>query len=163
VSRSTDAYPWAVGEARFKSDAEAAADLRAMLAASLPITGTGVCLQPIPPFAVPVVRVDAGGRPDVADLVRVHRLEGEGEVLSQWIYTLDDGKLLWAFADCRVLRPARCRFLLAFEYAKRPTLLRAIAEAGALGLALRGDDPEGIFAFEVPTADLRAVLARVTG
>src|SRR5205823_9487556 len=106
----------------FPSQAAAAADLRRTLAESLPITGTGICLQPAPPFAIPVVRVDAGKRPDVADLVRVHRLEGEGEVLSQWIYILDGEKLWWIFADCRVLRPARCRFLLAFDYEKRPTL-----------------------------------------
>ena len=53
------------------------------------------------------------------------------------------------------------RFILAFEYEKRPTLLRAIAETGALGLVLRGDDPEGVFAFTVPTDDLRGMLARM--
>ena len=154
-------YPWAVGTRTFRSSAEAEADLRRMLAESLPITGVGACLQSSPPFSVPIVRVDAGARPDVADLVRVHRLEGEGEVLSQWIYTLDDDGLRWAFVDCRVLRPARCRFVLAFEYEKRPRLLQLIAETGALGLALRGEDPEGVFAFDVPTRDLRDVLASV--
>ena len=154
-------YPWAAGTRTFRSSAEAEADLRRTLAESLPITGVGACLQSSPPFSVPIVRVDAGARPDVADLVRVHRLEGEGEVLSQWSYVFDDGALWWVFLDCRVRRPANCRFVLAFEYEKRPRLLHLIAETGALGLALRGEDPEGVFAFDVPTRDLRDVLASV--
>jgi hypothetical protein len=69
------------------SPAESREQLRLWRSESLPVTGSQRTLfvHRGRTLSVPVLQVDARQRPDVIDLLRVHRLEGpEGDVWTDW-------------------------------------------------------------------------------
>src|SRR5437879_4818953 len=92
------------------SQADSAQKLREMVREALPICATlytrvghaGAAVD------VPIVQVSTHGRPDVADLPRVHTLEGpKGAVWTQWILINGVGQH-WALLDVEFQRPALC-------------------------------------------------------
>jgi hypothetical protein len=107
--------------------------LREMIAEALPICAT--VFSRVAELYFPIVQVATRGRPDVADLPRVHQVDGpEGDVWSQWILINGQGPL-WALLDVEVQRPVTCRFRLAFRSDKHRQLLEVAAASGLLGLA----------------------------
>jgi hypothetical protein len=86
---------------------------------------------PDEPGPLPLVLVDASTRPEVADLVRVHQLEGDGEIETQWRYYLSQS---FAKAVLRVemSTPVRARFDLCFDLNEHLGALAAMAETGTL-------------------------------
>src|SRR5216684_1894862 len=93
------------------SQAESEQKLRELVREALPICATLYTRVGHAGAAgdVPIVQVSTRGRPDVADLPRVHTLEGpEGDVWAQWILINGDGQH-WALLDVEFQRPALCR------------------------------------------------------
>jgi hypothetical protein len=87
--------------------------------------------------AYATVVLDVGGRPDVADLARVHAVEGIGDLVTS-LEPVPGGLTLHVRLD----HPVRARFGVAFELpAHRPVLDHA-AITGALLLATTA--PEGV-------------------
>jgi len=80
---------------------------------------------------IPFVRVDASGRPDLADLGRVLELDGGGPTSVGW-QTLEGRRLL--LLDAMIERPVRCPLQLVFTLATDGALLRAIAHTGRLAV-----------------------------
>jgi hypothetical protein len=111
---------------------EAREQLRAWRAESLPITGwqRSLFVHRGRALSVPVLQVDARGRPDVVDLLRVHRLVGpEGDVSTDWAFFWLGQPPIRAFLNIKYERPVRCSFRLAFRFARHQELLEAIAAA----------------------------------
>lgn len=138
-----------------------------LLADCLPIIGHHVigCCAAGQITTIPVVVIGAEGRPDVADLARVHELEGTGEVTAQWRFAVKPSAVL-AIVDCQLTQPVRCCFRLAFRLPADRGVLADVARLGGFVLATRAPvlRPDGRLAApgvfcEVPTHDLAAVLA----
>lgn len=92
----------------------------------------------------PTVVVDVAGRPDVADLARVHAVEGVGDLASY--VTASDGGLLLEVA---LSHPVECRFGIDFRLPEHLPLIVDAAESGRLLVATTppedhdaGGDPE---------------------
>src|SRR5437870_2466700 len=120
------------------SQAESEKKLRELVREALPICAT-VCARVGHAGAmvdVPIVQVSTHGRPDVADLPRVHTLDGpEGDVWTQWILINGVGQQ-WALLDVEFQRPALCRFRLAFNLDRHRKLLEAVTRSGLIGVAM---------------------------
>ena len=104
---------------------------------SLPVLET--TLRPFGGFRIPVVRVDAGDRPDVRDLLRVLRQEQTLDGLQEggWGVAASGGRV-WLVLRADVVRPARCPIGLVFDY-DRPvdrTFLEAAGRSNLLGVAV---------------------------
>ena len=97
----------------------------------LPVTTAGWTLSEIDGDIVtlPTVELDVTGRPDVADLARVHAIEGIGDIRTL-ARRVDDGIRF----DVVLTRPVRCT--LAFVVGPdRHEMLRSAAAMGSLVLA----------------------------
>jgi len=117
--------------------AEAQKKLRAFRSEALPVTGwqRALFLHGDRPPTVPVLQVDARGRPDVLDLLRVHRLEGpSGDVETAWVFFNMGQPPIRAFLSVSWKRPVHCSFCLAFRFGRHDELLRLIAAAGWIGI-----------------------------
>lgn len=88
--------------------------------------------------AYPTVVLDVAGRPDVADLARVHAIEGIGDVATSAAIT-DTGVML----TVRLTRPVRAAFSIAFVLPDHFEVLVHAALAGSLLLATTAPSPEG--------------------
>ncbi|MFM7537584.1 MAG: hypothetical protein ACKO91_17570 [Acidimicrobiales bacterium] len=88
--------------------------------------------------AYPTVVLDVAGRPDVADLARVHAIEGIGDVATSAAFT-DTGVVL----TVRLTRPVRAAFSIAFVLPDHFEVLVHAALAGSLLLATTAPSPEG--------------------
>ncbi len=86
----------------------------------------------------PTVVLDVAGRPDVADLARVHATEGIGDVATSAAVT-DAGMLL----TVRLTRPVRASFSIAFSLPEHLEVLVHAAFTGSLLLATTVPSPEG--------------------
>ena len=134
--------------------AEASPELLALERECLPILEAG--WLPGAEGALPVVVLNVAGRPDVADLFRVHRLEPEpGYAMAAWTFRIERGSL-WCFLNVRMERPARCAFRLGLHPDEHAALLAAIAGTGHLAVACSGC--EDVLVLRVPTGDLRDML-----
>ncbi len=87
---------------------------------------------------LPVVLVDASDRPDVADLARVHAVEGVGDVTTYLAPAPGSG--LAVTVSCST--PVRCTFSVVLGPDERPVLEHA-ADAGVLVVATSAPDPGG--------------------
>ena len=76
---------------------------------------------------MPTVTIDVSQSPEVADLARVHAVEGVGDVSTHAIRQ-DDAVVL----GVQMTSPVRAMFAVAFSYAQHREFLKDIAEAGAL-------------------------------
>lgn len=121
--------------------AEARRRLRELRAESLPILSYVIAEVPRHGRVLtpPILHVGTKTRPDVADLLRVHRQEGtgfEGDCWSQlFAVTGQPIGAPWVFLDIRTLRPARCDFKLGFRLDRHRRILEALAASGVLGIS----------------------------
>ena len=76
---------------------------------------------------IPTVTIDVSQSPEVADLARVHAVEGVGDVSTHAIRQ-DDAVVL----GVQMTSPVRAMFAVAFSYAQHREFLKDVAEAGAL-------------------------------
>ena len=76
---------------------------------------------------MPTVTIDVSQSPEVADLARVHAVEGVGDVSTHAIRQ-DDSVVL----GVQMTSPVRAMFAVAFSYAQHREFLKDVAEAGAL-------------------------------
>ena len=76
---------------------------------------------------MPTVTIDVSQSPEVADLARVHAVEGMGDVSTHAIRQ-DDAVVL----GVQLTTPVRAVFAVAFSYAQHREFLKDVAEAGAL-------------------------------
>ena len=76
---------------------------------------------------MPTVTIDVSQSPEVADLARVHAVEGMGDVSTHAIRQ-DDAVVL----GVQLTSPVRAVFAVAFSYAQHREFLKDVAEAGAL-------------------------------
>ena len=76
---------------------------------------------------MPTVTIDGSQSPEVADLARVHAVEGVGDVSTHAIRQ-DDSVVL----GVQMTSPVRAMFAVAFSYAQHREFLKDVAEAGAL-------------------------------
>lgn len=76
---------------------------------------------------MPTVTIDVSQSPEVADLARVHAVEGVGDVSTHAIRQ-DDAVVL----GVQLTSPVQAIFAVAFSYAQHREFLKDVAEAGAL-------------------------------
>ena len=76
---------------------------------------------------MPTVTIDVSQSPEVADLARVHAIEGIGDVSTHAIRQ-DDAVVL----GVQLTSPVQAIFAVAFSYAQHREFLKDVAEAGAL-------------------------------
>ena len=76
---------------------------------------------------MPTVTIDVSQSPEVADLARVHAIEGIGDVSTHAIRQ-DDAVVL----GVQLTSPVRAIFAVAFSYVQHREFLKDVAEAGAL-------------------------------
>ena len=76
---------------------------------------------------MPTVTIDVSQSPEVADLARVHAVEGMGDVSTHAIRQ-DDAVVL----GVQLTSPVQAIFAVAFSYAQHQEFLKDVAEAGAL-------------------------------
>ena len=76
---------------------------------------------------MPTVTIDVSQSPEVADLARVHAVEGIGDVSTHAIRQ-DDAVVL----GVQLTTPVRAIFAVAFSYEQHREFLKDVAEAGAL-------------------------------
>ncbi len=76
---------------------------------------------------MPTVTIDVSESPEVADLARVHAVEGVGDVSTHAIRQ-DDSVVL----GVQLTSPVQAIFAVAFSYAQHREFLKDVAEAGAL-------------------------------
>ena len=76
---------------------------------------------------MPTVTIDVSQSPEVADLARVHAIEGIGDVSTHAIRQ-DDAVVL----GVQLTSPVRAIFAVAFSYSQHREFLKDVAEAGAL-------------------------------
>ena len=76
---------------------------------------------------MPTVTIDVSQSPEVADLARVHAVEGIGDVSTHAIRQ-DDAVVL----GVQLTSPVQAIFAVAFSFAQHREFLKDVAEAGAL-------------------------------
>ena len=76
---------------------------------------------------MPTVTIDVSESPEVADLARVHAVEGIGDVSTHAIRQ-DDAIVI----GVQLTRPVRAIFAVAFSYALHREFLNEVADAGSL-------------------------------
>ena len=81
----------------------------------------------VPPRLLPAIWLDTAQRPDVSDLIRVQKMDGEGDIQSFWLYTHTG-----FFLHCELLRPARATFWIAFPLPRWQGFLGAVARTSSL-------------------------------
>lgn len=86
---------------------------------------------------LPTVVVDASDHPAIADLARVHAVEGIGDIATEAAAVPDaDVDGAWRFFLAVIIRsPVRCAFVLEFSLPAHRALLDDAAEAGRLVIA----------------------------
>src|SRR5712691_7701655 len=81
----------------------------------------------------PLVCFDMRTRPDVADLARIQRSEGDFKQTFSWRMTNPTRPRLCVFYLCiEVVEPVRCEFALAFPMRERATLIDVLTTDGVL-------------------------------
>jgi hypothetical protein len=79
---------------------------------------------------LPTVTIDASQSPDVADLARVHAVEGIGDVSTHAIREDDT-----VVVGVQLTSPVQAMFAVAFSYTLHAEFLNEVADAGALTFA----------------------------
>jgi hypothetical protein len=87
---------------------------------------------------MPTVTIDVSESPEVADLARVHAVEGVGDV-STVALRQDDAVVI----GVRLSKPVEAVFAVAFHYELHKDFLREVADAGALVFATTNTEYAG--------------------
>ncbi|MBV9327470.1 MAG: hypothetical protein JO352_27330 [Chloroflexi bacterium] len=87
---------------------------------------------------LPIVLVDATGRPDFVDLFRVADQEQDmPEVHVGWLVAPLSFQPRWIRMTCQVVRPVKAAYTIDFQAPEHTTLLRRIAAAGRFVLGVQ--------------------------
>ena len=110
---------------------------------------------------MPTVTIDASQSPEVADLARVHAVEGIGDVSTHAIRQ-DDTVLV----GVQLTSPVRATFAVAFSYELHQEFLNEVADAGSLVFATTAtesahEDRPLWLSVDIDGTALRQTLARV--
>jgi hypothetical protein len=76
----------------------------------------------------PVVQVDASNRPDLHDLARVHRTDGEFDTTTTWDFCIKHGSTGLARLTVAINSPIKTRFSLTFQLARYYDYLVKLAQ-----------------------------------
>jgi hypothetical protein len=87
---------------------------------------------------MPTVTIDVSETPEVADLARVHAVEGVGDV-STLALRQDDAFVI----GVRLSKPVEAIFAVAFHYKLHKDFLTEVADAGALVFATTNTEYAG--------------------
>ncbi len=108
----------------------------------LPVLETGTTID-ASGVELPTVVVDAAAHPEIADLARVHAVEGIGDIATEAaaVPSDGDGPTAWRFFLAVIITsPVQCAFVLEFAL---PADRRVLDEAVAVGhLVLATTPPE---------------------
>ena len=110
---------------------------------------------------MPTVTIDASQSPEVADLARVHAVEGIGDVSTHAIRQ-DDTVLV----GVQLTSPVRATFAVAFSYELHQEFLNEVADAGSLVFATTAtesahEDRPLWLSVDIDGTALRQTLAQV--
>jgi hypothetical protein len=97
---------------------------------------------------IPLVILDTGSRPDIAEFIRVHKFSGPGDVTTQWGATDDVGKkvvLVLSFS-----RPSELVAIIEFDIVRYGVIVEQILSSRALYLQAGKPGDRLIHNFEVP-------------
>ena len=84
---------------------------------------------------LPTVVIDAGAHPEIADLARVHAIEGIGDIATEAV-AVPTGDDAWRFLLAVIIStPVRCSFVLEFALPPHRHVLDDAAAAGHLVIA----------------------------
>lgn len=109
-------------------------------AGGLPIRDAQICNMLAPDYRVhqiAAVFVDAAKRPDMRDLLRVHRLEGGGQTRSAWRFAMVPKNPL-AILNTDFVEPVRCHVRLVFSIRKHRAFLNFVAVVEQLHMGIGG-------------------------
>lgn len=87
---------------------------------------------------MPTVTIDVSGSPEVADLARVHAVEGIGDVSTHAIWRGD-----MVVVGVQLTKPVKAIFAVAFDYELHRDFLQEVADAGALVFATTNTEHAG--------------------
>ncbi len=105
----------------------------------LPVLDVGTTIESTG-ARLPTVVVDAGRHPEIADLARVHAVEGIGDIATEAAAVPQDD-VTWRFFLAVIIRsPVRCAFVLEFSLPTHRRLLDDAAQAGRLVIATTPPD-----------------------
>lgn len=100
----------------------------------LPVLETGAMIDATGQ-QLPTVVVDATGHPEIADLARVHAVEGIGDLATE-AAAVPSGDGTWRFFVAVIIStPVRCAFVLEFALPADRRVLDEAAAAGRLVIA----------------------------
>lgn len=110
--------------------------LLALLASDQPITGQRKVRQEdvqVPPLeAMALIWLDIQTMPEFADLARVHRTDGDGDVLMNWVYWNEHRPTSMFALEVQLITPVRTSFRVPFRVKERQGLLGGIATYGRI-------------------------------
>jgi hypothetical protein len=115
----------------------------------------------------PTALIDASGRPDVADLARVHAIEGVGDITTdaRVVGTPSGGTAL--LLGVALTKPVHCRFAVRFELPEHRVVLNDAATTDTIVLATEPPAGGGVnpvwLALDLDGTALRRVLDRAPG
>jgi|SRR6056297_727361 len=114
----------------------------------LPVLETGTTID-VTGAQLPTVVVDATGHPHVADLARVHAVEGIGDIVTEaTAVPVDAASGSWRFFLAVIIRsPVRCSFVLEFAL---PDDRRVLDDAAGVGHLVIATTPPALAAVEQP-------------
>lgn len=111
---------------------------------------------------VPAVVLDARQRPDVADLARVHAVEGIGDLRTGLaLFDLGPRRDWLVRVEVLVDAPVRCRFHLVLAVDEGEALLRAGSAAGSLAIGCHPPEDHGWLVVHLDASAVAPVLARL--
>jgi hypothetical protein len=103
--------------------------------------GTYVPSTDLPPLTA-IVWVDMTKRPELTDLARLHRTEGEGEAVYTWVLTQDPPTgIVYLILHVNMRRPVRVAFRIRFAMPDEELVIEAIVQNGRI-VVLEGPAPD---------------------
>jgi len=94
----------------------------------------------IPPMSA-LLWVDMTKRPELRDLARLHRTDGDGESVFTWVLTKDPTTgIAYFILHVKMLRPVRVSFRIRFPMPDEQMVIEAIIQSGRV-LLLEGPAP----------------------
>lgn len=110
----------------------------------------------------PTALIDASGRPDVADLARVHAVEGVGDIATDARLVPTPSGRIDLLLGVSLTRPVRCRFAVRFMLPEHRVVLADAAATGTIVLATSPPADGGVnpvwLALDLDGPSLRRVL-----
>jgi hypothetical protein len=125
---------------------------------ALAVVSTGFIADPDDGSLVAAMVLDASARPDVADLTRVHALEGVGDLrCGLGVYDVGPPASWLVRLEVAVDHPVHCRFHAVVDWASHRPWLTAVADGGAVAIGT-GDDSGYWLRLNVDAARVGPVL-----